>query len=151
MTEIGANISGSSDFIIKMDTDKFMTVYDNSTKAITTSFTEYLSGFAKHENHPLRILGGNSRIGYRQDSIPMKDVCEKDIHSTPDKFPLLPFKLIGNDLGGAFKAIYDSRLSFVGRRINLGGHAFKVCFGWTNFGIVHFQHRCVEIDAENSK
>ena len=81
----------------------------------------------------------------------MKDFCEKDIYSTPDKFPLLPFKLIGNVLGGSYKAVYDSRLHFVGTSINLGGHASKVSFGWTNFGIVHFHYQCAEIDAENSK
>merc|ERR1711862_572724 len=42
LTLIGKHVSGSSDFIIKMDTDEFLTVYDPVNKNLTTSISTYL-------------------------------------------------------------------------------------------------------------
>lgn len=94
MTKIGKDIGGSSDLILKLDTDKFLAIHDNSTNTLTTSISDYLSGFAKNEMHPLCLVD-NSRVGYIQAAMPLEEVCQKDIYSTPDKFPLRPVEFIG--------------------------------------------------------
>jgi len=144
LTEIGRKISGSSDFILKVDTDEFLTVYSDNDDHTTVS--EYLSGFAQNANHPLRLLPGDARVGTVQPGKPNKSVCEEDIHSTPDKFML-----------GAvvdlyyFKSVFDSRQNI--KTINLGGHYFvdKEQAATTRFHIVHYHARCIEIEIENTK
>lgn len=142
MTSIAKDIAGASDYIIKMDTDEFLVVYNETTNTLTTSISDFLVGGL--------TLDGDSRVGYIQHSMPSKDVCRKDIYSTPEKFPLGEIQFIGN---GWFKAVYDSKLPFGSERtITLGGHAFKVEDGrWTNFGVVHYHFRCIEIEVENCK
>ena len=154
MTKIGKDIGGSSDLILKVDTDEFLAIHDNSTNTLTTSISDYLSGFAKNEMHPLRLVD-NSRVGYIQDAMPLEKVCQKDIYSTPDKFPLNPVRFIGGT-SGWYKMVYESKkmVTDMGKdsRINLGGHAIgKLKDHWTKFGIVHYHWRCVEIEAENCK
>jgi len=145
LTRIGGHASGSSDFIIKMDTDEFLTVYDQVNKNLTTSISTYLSGFTTNERHDLH-RPGPTRVSFVQGSFPSKDICDKNIYSTPELFPL-------RDLQPAdwFKAVFNSRVPF---RINLGGHAHnpgRDFPGDTCFGILHFHARCVEIEAENCK
>lgn len=94
MTKIGQDIGGSSDLILKVDTDEFLVIHDNTTNTLTTSFSDYLSGFARNENHPLRLVD-SSRVGYLQLAMASEKVCEKDIHYTPDKYPLTPVKFLG--------------------------------------------------------
>ena len=121
MTKIGRDIGGSSDLILKVDTDEFLTVHDNSTNTLTASLSDYLSGFAKNEKHPLRLVD-NSKVGYTQKSMPSKEVCKKDIYSTPEQFSLGPIHFAGN---GHFKMVYESKQMAMGRtHIGLGGHAF---------------------------
>jgi len=148
MTDIGVNIGGSSDVIIKMDTDEYLFVHDNRTNTLaSTLISDYLSGFANDENHPLR-LQGNARVQYVQGSVASEKVCKDDIHALPDKFPLGPIALAEN----WFKMVYDSKEVQMGRsRINLGGHAFGDVPGLTKFGIMHYHYRCVEIEVESSK
>ena len=156
MTKIGKDIGGSSDLILKVDTDEFLAIHDNSTNKLTTSISDYLSGFAKNEKHPLRLVD-NSRVGYIQDAMPLEKVCQKDIYSTPDKFPLNPVRFIGEGIGGtsgtSFKMVYESkRMAMGANAINLGGHATGLRNNhWTKFGIVHYHFRCVEIEVENCK
>ena len=149
MTKIGRDIGGSSDLILKVDTDEFLTVHDNSTNTLTASLSDYLSGFAKNEKHPLRLVD-NSRVGYKQSSMPSKEVCKKDIYSTPEQFSLGPIHFAGN---GHFKMVYESKQMAMGRtNINLGGHVKSINnTHWTKFGIVHYHFRCVEIEVENCK
>ncbi|KAL3913144.1 MAG: hypothetical protein SGARI_000802, partial [Bacillariaceae sp.] len=89
MSKIASNIAQSADFILKVDTDEYLVAYDNRTQQLTPAAVgEYVSGFSQNAQHPLRQFDGHSRVGYLQLSIPRKDVCEADIYSTPDKFPL---------------------------------------------------------------
>lgn len=131
-----------------MDTDEFLVAYNDSTKTLTTSISDVLDNLT---------LEGDSRVGYIQASVPSKDVCSKDKYSTPEKFPLGEVEFIGNKHPNSwFKAVFDSKLPFGsgggGRTINLGGHANAVKAGrWTNFGVVHYHSRCVEIEVENCK
>lgn len=141
MTHIAKDIAGACDCIIKMDTDEFLAVYDDSAKALTTSISDYLA--------ELR-LDGDSRIGYLQDSIPSREVCSKDVYSEPEKFPLSGVSFIGTGEKSWFKAVFDSKIPITS--INLGGHANGVKAGiWTRFGIVHYHSRCLAIEVENSK
>ena len=145
MTGMAKDIAGSSDFIVKMDTDEFLVVYDNSTKVLTTSIQDYLANLR---------LDGDSRFGYAQNSLPSKEVCSEDIYSTPDKFPLGESSFIGTGAMSYFKTVYNSKLPFANgeRFINLGGHAHSVRAGiWTDLGIIHYHFRCVEIEVENCK
>ena len=88
MTEIANNIRGSCDFILKMDTDEYLAVYDNKLGVATPyAVLNYLSGFSKNETHPLRKLSGNLRVGFSHMSMPDKEVCAKDILSPPEEFP----------------------------------------------------------------
>jgi len=151
LTDIGQKVSGSSDFIMKVDTDEFLTVHDGNGKSDATAsrVIEYLSGFAQNETHPLRLLPGNARVGYVQGSIPSESVCEKDIHSTPDNFPLGKIQDID-----WFKAVFDSRQRI--NLINLGGHNLggpkqEKSEATTQFNIIHYHSRCIEIEVENSK
>ena len=151
MTDIGVNIGGSSDVIIKMDTDEYLVVHDNRTNTLSsTSISDYLSGFANDKNHPLR-LQGNSKVRYIQNSIPSEKVCQDDIHALPDKFPLRPI-VLADTFFIQFKMVYDSKEVQMGSStINLGGHAVPEPPEWTQFGIVHYHERCVEIEVESCK
>ena len=145
MTKIGKEIAGASDYIMKFDTDEFLVVYDENTQTLTTSVSDYLAKF--------KLASGDSRVGYVQNSIPSREVCSKDVHSTPEKFPLIGFDFIGKGEKSRFKMVYDAKILLnKKRKINLGGHAFGLKDGiWTNFGVVHFHSRCVEIEVENCK
>jgi len=149
---IAKDISGSSDLIMKMDTDEFLVLHDSSTNSFTASFPSFLSGFANNQEHPLR-LNGDSRIGYVQNSVPSEEVCKKNIYSTPEKFGLDDLHFIGTGPFEYFKGVFDSRQPFnEGRKVGLGGHAFKTRKGvWTEIGLIHYHRRCAEIEAENCK
>jgi len=141
MTKIAKDIGGSSDLIMKVDTDEFLAFYDNSTNTLTTSISNYLSGFSKNKMHPLHLVG-NSRLGYIQDTMPLEEVCKKNTHSTPDNFPL---NEVTRSAAG-FKAVHDSKTMVTGEsHINIGGHVNSNVpkNHWTKFGIVHYHQRCV--------
>ncbi len=160
MTQISRDIAGSSDVVIKMDTDEFLMVFDNSTKTLTTSIANYLAGYAKHEDHPLR-LKEHTRVGYMQKSVASEEVCSEDIYAVADEFPLGTLDFIGDTNKMFFKGVWMSskihemkfeRKGEPVQGMNLGGHAFNVRRGiWTDFGIVHYHYRCVEIEVENCK
>jgi len=164
MTDIGEALSGSADFIMKMDTDEYLTVYDKSTNMMKTSVRSYLADFASNPTHPLHE--DNLVVGYFQNSIPNKEVCAKNIYATPEnfavgavmtgtspKFVFDPFKIFHSSRK-SYKAVFDARKIFLskhgGTHINLGGHGES--FGKpSNFGVLHFHSRCVEIEVENCK
>lgn len=149
MTEIANNIAGSSDIMIKMDTDEFLMIFDNSTKAFTPTIQDYLAGYAKDKHHPLRLTE-HSRFGYVQESVPSERVCSEDIHAEPDKFPLGSLNFIGKTSG--FKGVWLSSKFFQTNIMNLGGHAVGVREGiWTDFGALHMHYRCLEVEVENCK
>ena len=151
MTRVASDISGSSDFIMKVDTDEFLGIYDNATAALSVNVMGHLAGFVTNKDHPLRRLQekGHSRVGYVQGSIPSRRVCDDNNYATPDKFPLSEVLSV-NQLGiPEFKAVYSSRHKFA---VNVGGHAFGDEFsGSSSFGIIHYHFRCVEIEVENCK
>ena len=67
MIEIANSIRGSSDYIIKMDTDEFLTLNDKNSKSLKTSLSDYLSDYVTNKNHPLRLLDGeDAKVGYLQ-------------------------------------------------------------------------------------
>jgi len=73
MTKIAKDIGGSSSddlILVKVDMDEFLAIHDNSTNKLTTSISDYLSGFAKNEKHPLRLVD-NSKVGYIQEAMPL--------------------------------------------------------------------------------
>jgi len=152
LTKIGKQIAGSSDVIIKMDTDELLTVYDKSSNTLSPNSIEgYLSGFVGNESHPLR-LNSNSRVGYLQVGLATEDVCRDDLHPSLDQYSL------GNvGYVAIFKMVYESKTLLTSKEmvVNLGGHAFrqdmKIRGSRTQFGIVHMQFRCVEIHIENCK
>jgi len=148
MTKIGKDIGGSSDLIMKVDTDEFLAVHDESTNTLTTSISDYLSGFAKNQKHPLH-LAHNSRVGYIQRSMSLEEVCKKNIYSTPEKFPLDEV----TSAPGLFKMVYNSKLMATGATtIDLGGHTFgQLDRDVTRFGFLHYHKRCVEIEVENCR
>ena len=154
LTNIGKQIAGSSDMIIKMDTDELLTVYDKSSNMLSPNTIEgYLSGFVGNETHPLR-LNGNSRVGYVQGGFTKEEVCRDDLYPSLDKYFL-------GDVGfnAYFKMVYDSKTLLTSKRmgINLGGHAIEKDIKKENenhrtqFGIVHYHNRCVEIQIKNCK
>ena len=153
MTDIGGKISGSCDFIIKVDTDEFLTVYDEDAQTLTAGITEYLSGYASNPDHPLRKNIGR-RIGYQQASMPSEEVCAQDAYSRIGKFPLSEIRTLPAD--DWYKSVYDSESIYLGNggiQINLGAHVLQpqTNQGTTRFGIIHFHYRCVEIEIENCK
>ena len=153
MTDVGGKISSSCDFIIKVDTDEFLTVYDEEGQTLTAGITEYLSGYASNPNHPLRKNFGH-RIGYSQGSIPSEEVCAQDAYSRIGKFPLSEIRTLPPD--DKFKNVFPSETIYLGKggiTINLGGHVIQPEYqqGTARFGIIHFHFRCLEIEIENCK
>lgn len=154
MTSIGKNIAGSSDVFLKMDTDEFLMVYDEATRSASASILDYLADFAKDKNHPLR-LNETSRVGYRQVSVPSKEVCKEGIYASPENFPLGEVELIGpaSHPESWYKAVFSSPIFNGDIPVNLGGHAVHRVRDniWTKILVVHYHWRCLEIDAKNSK
>jgi len=167
LTNIGKQIAGSSDIILKMDTDELLTVYNNKTNMLSpNSIQEYLSGFVGNETHPLH-LNGNSRVGYVQSGFAKEEVCRDNLYPSLDKY------FLGNlDYQAYFKMVHDSKTQLTPKKrnnkmvydsktlltsnkmiINLGGHASSTINEdhRTQFGIVHYHNRCVEIQIKNSK
>ena len=148
---MGRNIAGSSDVIIKMDTDEFLMIYDEGTKSLKPNISEYLSGYAKDESHQLR-LKQHTRFGYVQKSLPSTAICQNDIHTEAEKFPVGGVEFLGNTRKAFWKGLWSSSRFFEIEEFSLGGHAIGVAPDiWTDMGALHFHDRCVEIELENSK
>jgi hypothetical protein len=148
LSQIGNIIGPSSDFIIKVDTDEFLQVYNEKERALSTSLVhDYLKGFATNVTHVLRQAGGNFIVGYVQGSVPSRKVCTHSVASSITTFPLNKIRD-----AGMYKAVYNSNRLFE-NRISLGGHAF----GGPKFGMhsdlsfLHFHSRCFQHEVENSK
>ena len=151
MTNIGNNLSGSSDYILKMDTDEFLMVSHEETNELKPSLVKkYLSNFRNNTSHPLSYNkeDPNMCVRFVQDSQPSKDLCDKNSKPRADMFPLsLPH------FNPRFKAVFDSR--FIHEYgINLGGHALnhaENCVDKGSFSIIHSQYRCLEENMENDR
>lgn len=147
MTEIGNNLSGSSDLIIKMDTDEFLAAYDEKSKEIKASIVRQYLLDLKNDVTPPEDLKMCTR--FVQKTVSSRDICDKDINAPPYLFPL--GGLI--DSAWQFKAVFDSR--FIHKYgVGLGGHAHQFgedCVNKGQFSIVHAHSRCFEIEQENNK
>uniref|UniRef100_A0A7S4ENK5 Uncharacterized protein n=1 Tax=Pseudo-nitzschia australis TaxID=44445 RepID=A0A7S4ENK5_9STRA len=158
MNEIANNIAGSSDFIMKVDTDEYVFVGNHIDQPIKTAVSGYLSGYATDKNHPLQQLRqqkGTLIVRYLLESVPSEEVCNNNHYAPPEMFPLQPdIEVLSKDRGMSFKRVYDSRVPFKGHNeINLGGHGFtgfaNPDFFQTEIGIIHYHKRCIEIEVEN--
>lgn len=115
MTRVGRDLSGSSDYILKMDTDEYLAVYDEDSHVLKPSLikqyrSELLKNLTKPEDHTMCAR-------FVSDSVPAKDVCAKDISAGPHLFP---YHSVYSS--SRYKAIYDSR--YIHKyKINLGGHS----------------------------
>ncbi|CAJ1934919.1 unnamed protein product [Cylindrotheca closterium] len=145
LTALGKQIAGSSDYVMKMDTDEFLAVYDDGSNSLKTSVSDYLFNFTVHGND----MAGQARVGYLQASLPSKEICQEDINSSPESFPLGPIRFAGD---GIYKAVYKSGYLENGTlSINLGGHvSTSNLIGYTKLAIFHFHLRYYETEIMNS-
>jgi len=158
INRLASNIAGSSDFILKVDTDEFLFVRDPHETASMTPLSGYLSGFGRDNNHPLRLLQRKMErgsiglaVGWTVTSHASQKVCKDDYYSPPEKFPLDRVKRLSG-LMLQYKRVFESRIPFEGRNaLNLGGHVRTDEMVPTDFGIVHYHFRCIEIEVENCK
>lgn len=151
--DLAANIAGSSDLIVKIDTDEFIGVYDEVSGELKPNLQEYLKGFAANSTHPLRreTTSFNQRVGYLQGSIPDKDVCMKDMYASVSEFRLAKILEISDADSWWFKGVFDSRLVHR-NKIGLGGHAHSIKKSPTSdIGFFHFHSKCLEVEQQNNK
>lgn len=146
MTKIGAEVSGSSDFILKVDTDEFLVVFNSSGLTADIGVKKYLKDFGLDAGHPLRqLIGQHGTVSYEQGSISDRDVCaEKGLNARPYEFQLDP--TVSRQTG--YKKVFDARLVGTSVEVNLGGHGGGLP---TKFGILHYHNRCIESEVANSK
>ena len=79
MTRIGNDLSGSSDYIIKMDADEYLAVYDDDSNTLKPSLAnQYLSQLMKNVSKP---DDEQACVRFVQSSIPTKDLCGNDINT----------------------------------------------------------------------
>jgi hypothetical protein len=149
MTQIGHMLSGSSDYIIKMDTDEYLAVYDEKSKTLKSSLAKHylkqlLTNVTKREDQTMCIR-------FVQGTSPSKDICDNDADAAPYLFPLTEMGVVPH-----FKAVIDARhIDKYG--VNLGGHSHSHlgfddrCVDKGSFSIIHAHSRCYEIEQENNK
>mmetsp|Transcript_2924 Transcript_2924/g.5149 ORF Transcript_2924/g.5149 Transcript_2924/m.5149 type:complete len:882 (-) Transcript_2924:90-2735(-) len=154
--EMAVNLAGSSDFIMKVDTDEYLFVGAIMDQSIATTVSGYLSGYGKDPDHPLQKLRRTNNIlsvGYVLDSLSSEEVCNNDYYAPPDQFPMND-QITALGVKNGFKRVYDSTVPFVGNdEVNLGGHAVALpgtALVQTEFGMMHYHTRCIEIEVENS-
>jgi len=144
MSQIGKEIGGSSDYIIKVDTDEFLQVYDKETKSLKSS---HMSQYLKE----LSISSSESTyLGYVQSSYPSRVACSKVVEdssvSTID-FPLDEVR----EAVTMYKKIYNSNTIFE-TGINLGGHYNgNATTSRPLLGLIHYHSRCIQNEIENTK
>lgn len=149
MTRIGLMISGSSDYIIKMDTDEYLAVYDEQSRTLKSSLAkQYLRQLMTNVSKP---VDPKMCTRFLQWTSPSKDLCNNDADAAPYLFPLKEIEVLPG-----FKAVFDSR--YIDKyRVNLGGHAPSFlgfdddCVNQGSFSIIHAHSRCYEIEQENNK
>lgn len=163
LSRLGREISKSSDFVIKMDTDEFLVANTNdptcqhgSSNNGTVSGTDCtLSPFSVRETiQKLKQAahGNRLRIGYTQNSAPNFKACNND--STEHDlatFPLRPVRA-----AGGYKTVSDARTL---NGLDLGGHNndFVPPFGdiindtHTNLSTLHFHARCWSTEVGNTR
>jgi len=151
LTQIGTTIGPSSDFILKVDTDEFLQVYNKEERTLSTSLVhDYLKGFATNSTHVLRRSGGNFHVGYTQASSPSREVCANSTDPSVTAFPLRAIRELVGAAGG-YKTVYNSNRIFE-TGINLGGHNREREKGvQSDVGVFHFHSRCFHHEVENTK
>jgi hypothetical protein len=152
LNQIRKNIGPSSDFILKVDTDEFLQVYNEKERALSTSLVhDYLKGFATNITHVLR-QAGSFHVGYIQNSVASRKVCTNS--ADPSGIDVTAFPLGKVEVAGNFKAVYNSN-RFFKTEINLGGHNFpnkaEGHRSHSDFGILHFHQRCFHHEVKNTK
>ena len=151
-------LTPSSDMLLKMDTDEFLTMWTNST-ACKSSSTESADctlspyGVAEYLDSEELILDGRKlKVGYKAVSrVPSKETCESDAAAS-EKMRMLVY---ARPEPTEFKAFFDSRTFDRG---DLGSHfGFalppfnKVDFFRTKLGIIHARGRCYQTFAANCR
>jgi hypothetical protein len=149
MTRIGLMLSGSSDYIIKMDTDEYLAVYDEESNTLKSSLAkQYLKQLMTNVTKPEDQTMCTRFVQYTS---PSKDICDNDADAAPYLFPLKEMQVLP-----WFKAVIDTR-HIDKYRINLGGHSHSHlgfdddCVDKGSFSIIHAHSRCYEIEQENNK
>lgn len=160
LSRLGREISKSSDFVIKFDTDEFLVANTNDSTCQHASSSNgtvrgidcTLSPYAVRETIQklTQVADGDRlRIGYAQGSVPNFKVCDND--STKHDltaFPLSPVKA-----AGWFKTLSDAR-TLIG--LDLGGHNnhFVPPFAGkgtpTKLSVLHFHGRCWSTEVGNT-
>jgi hypothetical protein len=142
-------LSGSSDYIIKMDTDEYLAVYDEESNTLKSSLAkQYLKQLMTNVTKPEDQTMCTRFVQYTS---PSKDICDNDADAAPYLFPLKEMQVIPS-----FKAVIDTR-HIDKYRINLGGHSYSHlgfadnCVDKGSFSIIHAHSRCYEIEQENNK
>mmetsp|Transcript_24210 Transcript_24210/g.52992 ORF Transcript_24210/g.52992 Transcript_24210/m.52992 type:complete len:405 (-) Transcript_24210:541-1755(-) len=162
ITRIATNIAGSSDFLLKVDTDEYLfagdpTTATNQAQTIGAALSNYLSGFATDQNHPLRKLQQEPNtvltVKYVLESVPSKEICANNHHATPGVFPL-EFRVLPEL--SSYKRVFDAAVPGVTdpqELIGLGGHVESEKYRrlQTEFGMAHYHLRCIETEVENNK
>jgi hypothetical protein len=159
---VGQEISKASDFVIKMDTDEFITAKKEKdgcthakSKDTAAAFNCDLSPYVVKETlNNLREIttGERLKIGYRSSSRPNARVCSAGKEDDIGAFPLQLLESVDT-----FKTISDSRTL---DGLDLGGHKnyFAAPFGATrqtgnrtNLSVLHFHFRCLETEVKNCR
>jgi hypothetical protein len=165
LSEVGKEISKASDFVIKMDTDEFLTAYTGDASCSyaneNDSAMDYnctLSPYSvKDTINQLQDVANGYRlkIGYTSDSNPnpgVAEICNAGEADNIGAFPLGDASPVNG-----FKTVSDSR-TLTG--LDLGGHKnyFAEPFAPairsgepTNLSILHFHWRCLEHEVSNCR
>ena len=144
MSQIAAQIAGSSDFILKVDTDEFLSVYDEKTGTIRSSlFEQYLNELRKYTNSTESL-----RIGYWQRTLASKELCIEGKDLNIFDMPVTKLTKAPND----YKCLFNSNGVFQ-TGISLGGHAHDLPpdAATTNLAILHCHTKCFKDEIENSR
>lgn len=158
MSSIGELIQGSSDLMMKMDTDEFIVVnhptgtdvkhcVDLSNCTLSPyAVRDFLEDF---EYWDLSAHGQPLSALYLSLSHPNRTLCDQGRGDDVAQFPLEKVSNL------EFKAVSDSR-SF--RGFDLGGHGgqfHQPMASWTRdrvrIGIIHVHHRCYHHEVSNSR
>jgi hypothetical protein len=160
MGVIAAELSGSSDFMIKMDTDEFLAAFDEESGALSPDALRRMvsSEFVGNKGHPLaQNIGKHRIIQLRQDSYPSEHICNQTACQSMGyecDATLFPLGKMWEEHW--FKCLFDSSIVNITGGINLGGHAIGECShqkGATPvpIGVLHYHRRCFDIEAFNNK
>jgi len=163
MTNVAVSLAASSDFIIKMDADEYLTLHTgeegcrssgkdaNNTDCTLSPFglEEYLQNM---DNLGSIADGSRLKIGYVSSTVPDRQLCEAGQGDDIGHYPM------GAVAPTDFKTVYDSRTL---EKIDLGGHRgyFLGPFNTGNIraghstplSIIHAHGRCLQHEIDNCR